>query len=63
MKIKIKFEPRDVWLGLYWNKEIWNRYKILGDEERIVGHYSMLRLYICIIPLLPIIIDFKPKEI
>lgn len=35
---EIKFEPRDLWIGVYWNKPI----------------ETQLNIYICIIPCVPI---------
>lgn len=43
MKIKrvsIKFEPRDIWIGVYWNKPYKN--------------INILWIYICIVPMFPI---------
>jgi len=40
--IRIYFEPRDIWVGVYWNKDCdW-----------------ILSVYICILPLLPIRLYF-----
>ena len=59
IKIKIKFEPRDVWIGLYWNIEKWAKYEFVNgrDEETMTGQHHLLRLYFCIIPLFPIIVS------
>lgn len=43
---QIEFEPRDVWVGVYW------------DLERAAPAWSFLRLYICVIPMLPLHICF-----
>lgn len=43
--IRIAFEPRDLWIGLFWSK---------------VGY--VLRLYICIVPCLPIIIEIRDND-
>lgn len=46
--MKIKFEPRDVWIGIYWTK---SRITTLDSDSEC---YSF---YICIIPCLPIIFN------
>jgi hypothetical protein len=38
--ISLLFEPRDLWIGVYWTKE---------DIGRT-------RLYVCLVPMLPILI-------
>lgn len=43
----IKFEPRDLWVGLYWKRTR----KVLG-----VSH---LHLYVCAVPLFPIHITVR----
>lgn len=47
-KVRITFEKRDLWVGVYWNAWV--------DPQE-------LRLYICIVPMLPIIvrIPFRPR--
>lgn len=44
VQITIAFEPRDLWVGVYWNRED------MGDDARIYLH----EIYVCIIPMLPI---------
>ncbi len=39
LAVRILFEPRDLWVGLYWDKR---------DDG--------LYLYVCIIPMLPLLI-------
>ena len=43
LEIKLLFEPRDLWVGLYWNK-----------EEAPGGKPWVLTLYFCLIPMLPL---------
>lgn len=49
----VKFESKDIWIGLYWNKET------LWDEWEAK---TFLRLYICLIPMFPLIISIRVKE-
>lgn len=44
----IKFEPRDLWVGVYWNFDKDYREKVFC-------------VYICIIPLFPIMLKFQKK--
>lgn len=42
MKARIFFEPRDIWVGVFWDRR---------DDG--------LRLYICIVPCVPILLTFS----
>jgi len=53
MKIKIKFEPRDMWIGLYWN----HRY-----EYNFEFQCNYIDYFICIIPCFPIHIHYDIHE-
>lgn len=66
MKIKIKFEPRDIWIGVYWTYEETmlehNRsyYKSIYEyREKVKKEWT---IYLCIVPMFPIIMRFS-KEI
>lgn len=57
MKIRIKFEPRDLWIGVYWTF-LWTR--------TFSRTYNVLKIYICIIPMFPILLAInttnKPND-
>jgi len=62
MKIQLKFEKRDCWVGVYWNSS----WSVLGYGNRPPNFYKktkkgrwgreFLKIYICLIPCFPIII-------
>lgn len=45
--MKIKLEPRDIWIGVYWNPE--NSIGMDGCGE------SWIRFYVCVVPCIVII--------
>lgn len=48
IEVKVKFEPRDMWIGLYW--------------ERKMAFFGWLYFfYICIIPMFPICIRYRKR--
>ena len=48
IELRIKFEPRDLWVGAYWNY-----------AESIESAYKRLDLFICLLPTLPIHLRFE----
>lgn len=47
-EVKLKFEPRDIWVGIYWNL-----------SRSIESAYRKLDVYICVVPMLPIRLRFE----
>lgn len=49
LQIKLEFKPRDLWIGVYWEREerlfIWNLYNV----------------WICLIPTLPIHVSWGKR--
>lgn len=48
MKVSLKFEPRDLWIGLYWTIER--------------SYSSRMMVYLCIVPTLPIVFEALRNE-
>ena len=48
MRVSIKYEPRDLWVGVFWDRREWN------DLKEVVRGRS-LHIYVCLIPCFPII--------
>ena len=46
-EMKIKYEPRDLWIGVYWDRA--GRCTTLETDRQ---HY---RVYLCVVPCFPII--------
>lgn len=48
-KVRVKWEPRDIWIGLYWTRPA----EYVGTPP----HLRSRSWYICIVPCLPIIVS------
>ena len=48
--MNIKYEPRDLWIGIYWTK---------ARATTLETDYEQYTVYFCIIPCFPIIFTFK----
>lgn len=66
--MEIKFEPRDLWIGIYWCMVTeWEAHWSATNYDSSKPSYrgtEFLKIYVCIIPMLPIIFkidwyDFK----
>jgi hypothetical protein len=51
MSVWLKFEPRDLWVGVYWN--------VTGAQELPNPLKRRIDVYICLVPMLPIHIRWQ----
>lgn len=54
MKVRLLFEPRDLWVGVYWDRED------IGSANGLFG--CDWRVYICVVPMLPIRISWSERS-
>lgn len=46
----VGFEPRDLWVGLFWDRED------IGSAGGLFG--TTWRFYLCVVPMFPLIVTF-----
>lgn len=57
-KPTIKYEPRDLWIGLYWDKAVDWAESIDIDMDPFSGNYwNVIRLYFVLIPTIVLKIE------
>lgn len=49
---EFKFEPRDIWIGVFWQTD--TVFKVPGKEGELE-----ITFYICIVPMLVLIVTFR----
>lgn len=57
-EVKVYFERRDVWVGVYWDYSVLGRANDCWPDE--YGARKLM-IYICLIPFLPIRFRFQDK--
>lgn len=54
MRAYLKFEPRDLWVGVYWRRKQIH----LGDPPVIGKHDWEWKVYVCLLPCFPIVFSW-----
>lgn len=67
VKMKLSFEPRDLWLGLHWNTKILYEpaRKMMFDDVSDVWYQNsvnVLEFYICLLPCFPVMIRIRREK-
>lgn len=57
MKISVKFDPHDLWIGVYWRVK-WHVKLVSGGTT----YGRKVHIYICVVPMLPIHIEWWRKK-
>jgi len=60
LRVKLAFEPRDFWLGVYIGQP--ERLARVRKNPRHVEFWTERKIYICLIPTLPIILVIRSNR-
>lgn len=50
--MKVKFEPRDLWIGVYWTRV---------RTTNLESDFENYRIYVCLVPCFPVIFEVRRK--
>lgn len=53
MRVRIKFVPRDCWIGAYWDTKYETGF--YPDKTGRYGRWLEFKLYVCLVPCFPVI--------
>lgn len=60
-RVRLKFEPRDVWVGFFW--KVWES-RSYQDSIFFSSLFARreFRLYVCLLPTLPIVVSRRLRN-
>lgn len=53
MKAKLEWQPRDLWVGIYWRAVA---------LKTVTWEYRALHVWVCILPCIPIHLTFRREK-
>lgn len=59
MNVRLKFVPRDLWIGVFWRR-LWTWKPIAFGKQ---GAFWTYEVYICLLPCLPIVISWERPRV
>lgn len=63
MRVSMKWEPQDLWIGAYWGRGTGSElFAIMTDGQPYMVDAPTLDVWVCIVPMLPIKFHFGPEE-
>lgn len=62
IEVSLLFEPRDLWIGAYWNYDP-TTYDVMWFDDKaghtVANFHKFLSVYVCVVPMLPIRLIFR----
>ena len=59
MKVSLFFEPRDLWVGVFWD---WTPYYTHDASGRETYTGTMWKIYVCLLPTVVLLFSWKRPD-